>query len=129
MANARNSKSKDQPVRPAKDNREITWVNVKLDEADVHWIETSLSEPEDVAAVLLALATLSVNLFVKFKPSDATFTAGMIAENPDDTTTLLGLSGWSDNLHDAIRSLAGKWYSGLDEQWSNRPEQTTSKFR
>jgi hypothetical protein len=129
MSTSRKSKSTKSAPRVRDDSREVSWVNVSLSDDDVNWIDENLPGEVEVAMALLSLAKVSVNLYVRFMPDSEAFTAGMIGENPNSPGSLLGLSGWSSDVYDAVRALAGKWYSTLGGQWSNAPEPKPRRFR
>jgi hypothetical protein len=123
-----NSSTKSEP-RAAKDTRPVTWVNARLDDDDVQWIVENCATDDMLAAGLLSLVPISVNVYIRFVPAQGAFTAGMISEHPTEASALVGLSGWGDTATDAIASLLGKWYSSLGASWGDVKPAEARRFR
>ena len=93
----------------------VDWCNVSLSDDDALELQERFSDAEVCVAQFIALSYVARNVFVKFDPVSNSFCAGFIITDGANGDRLVGLSGWSDDPIDAIRSFLYKWFVLLEQ--------------
>jgi hypothetical protein len=127
VSRAKRSTQTDGQGTAARGN--VEWVNVSLPDEVAAAMEQFYGDESVVAQWVLVLATRGQQLFVKRQGESGSFMAGFIAEHPDYPGVLMGVTGWSDNPYDALRSLLYKWFQVLCEEWPEPGQAFSQRFR
>lgn len=105
------------------------WINVNLDDGDVAAIEEMFPDEHTTAAWFLELCSQAEHVYVRYDDDKESASAGMIGRDYDGDGQTYGLSGWSSDTYNAIRSLLYKWHVKLERQWPEGSDNAPLPFR
>lgn len=109
--------------------KETHWINIYLSDEDVvNMSARELSDTELCGEVLVLLET-GGDFFVRTNSTDGSVSATFVRDADDSESARCGLSGYSDNWRDAIRSLLYKYYARLDGVLNLPAQRSARRYR